>query len=216
MVFLGRPMLGAQATSRTQSECPLSVCSRAHSAPAVGCVHTLSVLSQPAVTSRRTGASPSATPTSAPGEAAGAQLTASAPRLCARASFLTSHSPVSLQLATAHEPSLEADASASPHSCGAHATPLTLASCVPSGSAHACCHARPCDPSCSRHTITLPSYPQDASSDPNLGCAHATRQTGCSWPARSARCWCVGACGVPDTWNTLTSRSLLHVASRVP
>mmetsp|Transcript_10587 Transcript_10587/g.43767 ORF Transcript_10587/g.43767 Transcript_10587/m.43767 type:complete len:297 (-) Transcript_10587:421-1311(-) len=217
IVFLGRPMLGAQAASRTQSECAESVCSSAHSPPTACCTQTLSVLSHPALTSRRTGAAPCATPTSAPADAAGDQLTARAPSVCAPDSFLESHSPVwSLYASTATLPSDDALASISPSSCGAQHTLLTELSCSVAGLTYTCVQLRPCEPSASRHTITLWSYPQVANRLPNLGCAHATCHTGPSWPLRSARCDCEGASGEPETENTFTVRSLLHVARRVP
>ncbi|PNH05268.1 hypothetical protein TSOC_008483 [Tetrabaena socialis] len=78
MVFLGRPRLGAHATSRTQSLCPGSESPSRH--PRSLCVHTCG---RPEVTNRFTGpAGCCLLVTSEPGACAGAQLTAVHPTLC--------------------------------------------------------------------------------------------------------------------------------------
>jgi hypothetical protein len=81
MVLTGSPRLGAHAASRTQSVCPCSAASWTQ--PPSPPRHTLAVLSQPAVTSRLTGAGGGCEETRLPGGSAGAQDTAVQPRVCA-------------------------------------------------------------------------------------------------------------------------------------
>mmetsp|Transcript_13125 Transcript_13125/g.16453 ORF Transcript_13125/g.16453 Transcript_13125/m.16453 type:complete len:242 (-) Transcript_13125:187-912(-) len=152
MVSYGRPMLGAQATSRTQPWCPSSTVG-AH-LPSLN-VHILTVLSHPPVTNRL------------PESHHETELT---PNLWA-ANFC-SDQLFSLKDNTDTNVSEEAQARQSPCSCGAQAIEFTDKSC--------CSYVweidHPLSDSC--QIITFRSYPQDAKMFPCFGCAQATCHTG--------------------------------------
>lgn len=183
MLVVGSPMLGAQATSRTQSLCSFSTASHSQPGPWLGSVvfgfQIFTRPSQPPDT-RRGGATLGAPPlcTRAAGLVEGAQLTANTPGVCA-SNRSTRHSfgDSVRWLSTEMEPSEEPHASMRPYSQGAQTSELTDSSCT------LCSYTRTHElvPSFSRQIITLRSYEHEASTEPNLGCAHATCQTGPSW-----------------------------------
>mmetsp|Transcript_37147 Transcript_37147/g.88311 ORF Transcript_37147/g.88311 Transcript_37147/m.88311 type:complete len:200 (-) Transcript_37147:423-1022(-) len=129
IVFIGRPRLGAHATSRTQSACLASgEPSITHWPDAGSYVQILIRLSQPQDASRRTGSPGCWADTRAPGGTAGAHETAVTPTACAGSSV-----PI---LVVCQEPSCwceriemvlsdEPQASMSPSSGGAQQTLLT-------------------------------------------------------------------------------------------
>mmetsp|Transcript_20273 Transcript_20273/g.77848 ORF Transcript_20273/g.77848 Transcript_20273/m.77848 type:complete len:218 (-) Transcript_20273:184-837(-) len=165
------PVAGAHATSLTQRECPLRSpfvsSTQAPSAPVRA--HTRTLPSHPAVASRSVVFPAS----SAPRCVLGAHVTARVPSVLSLRGSLSSQAPPTDLVATRMLPSLEAQARVSPPaSCGAHATLLTLESALIVCSAT---HAPGVD---SRHTMALRSYPHEASTVPNLGCAQDTSHTG--------------------------------------
>jgi len=128
-------MLGAHATSRTQSEWPASVSSSVQLPKPSACDQILTRPSQPPLANRRT-APPAAAAafgpacgcccgwTRAPGGVAGAHETALQPILCP-SNMAASHVPSSLNCRTEILPSDEAQARMAPSSCGAQEIELT-------------------------------------------------------------------------------------------
>mmetsp|Transcript_8395 Transcript_8395/g.14453 ORF Transcript_8395/g.14453 Transcript_8395/m.14453 type:complete len:207 (+) Transcript_8395:540-1160(+) len=178
IVFIGRPTLGAQAASRTQSEWPSSTCSTFHSLAASLNPHTLTALSQPADTRRLAGADPAATwETSDPGWLAGAQETDVQPIGCARSRpfLLASHPVPGTCWIIEIDPSDDPHASCRPSSCGANEMELIEDSCKVGGETYIFSHTFSC---VSFQMITDRSKEEEASTDPNLGCAHEICHTG--------------------------------------
>ena len=203
-------MFTLQHASRTQSPCARSACSSRHAPDASSSRQIFARLSHPLVTRRFTAGTPAAPPaTRLPGGGAGDHDTPVHPMECALGIFAASQLPSGRCVSTDTEPSEEAQASARPCSCGAHARAFTDASCRDAGDAYTCENA-PGWFSASRQTITLLSNPHDASKTPNLGCAHPHIHTGPSWPVRFA----TNVCESPETSNTLIVRSDEHVATR--
>lgn len=124
----GSPILGAQATSRTQSECTSKRFSSTQRSPSS--FHILIVLSHPPVANRLIANPRSlfALPVSKVGSNTvdGHQETALHPIIWAFGIFLESHVPFSkLHVRIDTEPSEDPQASTRPYSAGAHATELT-------------------------------------------------------------------------------------------
>jgi hypothetical protein len=127
MVDFGRPRLGAQATSLTQSVC-LDRGGKQSSLqfPPVY-FHTLMVLSHPAEASFWTGGAIS--PTKEPGAAAGAQETDVTPTGWAGSIFAFSHAPSTFCVKTEMVPSDDPHARHNPNSAGAQHMLFTEESC---------------------------------------------------------------------------------------
>lgn len=122
----GNPIDGAQATSRTQSECASSRCSSTQRSLSSRQIFTK--LSQPPLTRRFTAAEREVTRWSNAGSGAwaGHHEMAFTPIVCAFGIFLASHTPYSvLQVSTDTEPSELAQANTNPYSDGAKSTEFT-------------------------------------------------------------------------------------------
>lgn len=122
----GKPIDGAHATSRTQSECASRRCSSVHRS--LSSRQILTRLSHPPLTKRLMDVLREVTRWSkaASGPCAGHQEIAFTPIVCAFGIFLASQTPYSvLQVNTEMEPSELAHASTSPYSDGAKSTEFT-------------------------------------------------------------------------------------------
>ncbi len=127
IVDFGRPRLGAQATSLTQSVCLERGGKQSSLQFPPVYFHTLMVLSHPPEASFWMGGEMS--PTKEPGAAAGAQETDVTPTGCAGSILAFSHAPSAFCVRTEMVPSDEPHARHNPNSCGAQHMLFTEESC---------------------------------------------------------------------------------------